>query len=553
MLSRAVLAGGLVWCCGGLVRAEDGGGGKADERRLEAAQLKHDGASLLEFFRRRTLTDEEREKAKESIRQLGNESFKIREHAVADLVARGPVVLELLKEAVEDRDLEISRRAERCRQRIQQKDYPVDVPAAAARLLARRKPAGAVEVLLAYLPYADKDNAADEVRNALTALAVRDGQPDPALVAALTDKVPVRRAAAAGALCRANVADQKPAVRKLLQDPDREVRLCVAVALAYAKERDAVPVIIDLLPQLPPARAWEAEEILLRLAEAGKPPAPSLGGDEASRRKARDAWAAWWKEHGAAVDLAKLRTTTPLLGYTLVVLLDLGQVMELDQGKRVLWQVDGLGFPLDAQALPGGRVLVAEYKAGKVTERNQQGGEIVWEQAVNGPLVAQRLPNGNTFIATDAQLVEVDRQHKVVFTYAPPSGERIMKAMKLPSGEIACLTYDARVVRLDPRGKERSSFRVALGTKLFGGRIHMLPNGHVLIPHNAENKVVEYDGKGNEVWKVTIDQPVAATRLPNGNTLVTTMAQNRAVEFDRDGNDVWHYRTNTRVTRAVRR
>src|SRR5436309_2876969 len=29
----------------------------ADERRLDAVQLKHDGPDLLEFFRRRTLTD----------------------------------------------------------------------------------------------------------------------------------------------------------------------------------------------------------------------------------------------------------------------------------------------------------------------------------------------------------------------------------------------------------------------------------------------------------------------------------------------------------------
>jgi len=53
---------------------------------------------------------------------------------------------------------------------------------------------------------------------------------------------------------------------------------------------------------------------------------------------------------------------------------------------------------------------------------------------------------------------------------------------------------------------------------------------------------------------VKIDQPIAATRLPNGNTLVTTMLPNRgAVEFDRLGNEVWTYRTNTRVTRALRR
>jgi hypothetical protein len=97
------------------------------------------------------------------------------------------------------------------------------------------------------------------------------------------------------------------------------------------------------------------------------------------------------------------------------------------------------------------------------------------------------------------------------------------------------------------------SFPVSLGTKLFGGRIEILPSGNVLIPHNGENKVVEYDSSGKEVWKINIDQPVAAVRLANGDTLVTTMTQNRAVEFDRGGNEVWEYRAKTRVTRALRR
>jgi len=139
-----------------------------------------------------------------------------------------------------------------------------------------------------------------------------------------------------------------------------------------------------------------------------------------------------------------------------------------------------------------------------------------------------------------------------------PGRDRIMKAYKMPNGHVACLTGNgvggpSRVRRLDANGKEVSSFPVNLGTQLSGGRIHMLPSGNVLIPHNGENKVVEYDGEGKEVWEVKVEQPIAATRLPNGNTLVTSMTQNRAVEFDRAGREVWEYRQNTRVTRAVRR
>src|SRR5262249_22311025 len=108
-------------------------------------------------------------------------------------------------------------------------------------------------------------------------------------------------------------------------------------------------------------------------------------------------------------------------------------------------------------------------------------------------------------------------------------------------------------VRMDSGGKELSSFRVDIAKPLFGGRIHVLSNGRVLIPHHQENKVVEYDSAGKMVWQVRVDQPITATRLANGNTLVTSMSQNRAVEFDRQGNEVWQYRKESRVTRAIRR
>ncbi len=526
----------------------------ADERRLQAAKVAHDGPALVEFFRRRTLTDIERANVELLIQRLGARAFRVREQAAADLVARGPVVVELLKDHLKDPDPEIARRAEKCIERIKSNDLPPDVPAAAARLLAVRKPTGAVEALLAYLPFADNEGVAEEARSALAALALRDGKPEKALTDALTDRNPIRRGAAGEALARAATGGgTKATVEKLLKDPEPSVRFRVAMALATAGDRKAVPELIDVLVPLPQALAWQAEDVLFRLAEGKDPPAVALGSDAAGRKQCREAWAKWWERHGKAVDLARLREQPRLHGYTLVVLLDMGRVMELDKDNRTRWKVDGLVFPLDVQYLPNDRILVAEYHASRVTERDVNTGEVKWQHIVNGPLAAQRLTNGHTFLVTDMRLSEIDRRGNEVFAFSFPNGTKIMKAMKLPNGEMACLTSDARVVRLDARGKELKSFAVPLGTRLYGGRIHMLPNGRVLIPHNAENKVVEYDANGKAVWEVEIDQPVAAVRLPNGNTLVTTMMQNRAVEFDRTGGQVWEYRTTTRVTRALRR
>lgn len=527
---------------------------KAAEKLLEEKNVKTDAAALLEFFRHRTLTEAEQLKLEGLIKQLGALSFRTREQATAQLIARGPVAIELLKAALPTADLEMTRRIEQCLERIREKDQnKPQISTAAALLLRHRKPAGTVEVLLNYLPFADNDSVAEEVRLGLAELAVVDGKTDPVLVVGLTSKNPVLRAGAGEALARARANDQKQAVRALLKDPDCLVRARVGLALVLAGDREAMPVLVEHLADMPLTLAWQTEDILLRLAEGKNPPGLPVAGAREARLKARDAWLSWWKQYGGQVDLAELHKQPILKGYTTVVLLDKGEVLDLGENNQVRWRISGLIFPLDVQVLPGERVLVAEYHAQRVTERNLKG-EILWQKRVNGPLAAQRLENGNTFIATDSELIEVDRTgEKEVWNHFFNNGERIMKAAKLANGDVVCLTTAPRVVRLDSHKKEIKTFPVNLANRLFGGRIHMLPNGRVLVPHNLENKVVEYDANGKAIWEVSIEQPIAAIRLPNGNTLVTTMTQNRAVEFNRTGTEVWQFRSDTRVTRALRR
>src|SRR5262249_19746791 len=155
---------------------------------------------------------------------------------------------------------------------------------------------GAAEALLAYLPFAANHLAAEEVKTALATVAVRDGQPDKAVLAALTDKLPQRRSAAALALCRACGSDQHKAVRPLLQDTDLSVRLHAGLALAEAQDKEAIPVLINLLADLPLHQAWQAEDLLFRMARE-QAPKTSLGMSDGSQKKCRDAWADWWTKN----------------------------------------------------------------------------------------------------------------------------------------------------------------------------------------------------------------------------------------------------------------
>lgn len=526
-----------------------------DEGIFAEAHLKTDAASLIQFLRGRTLTEADRPKIKTLVESLGSGAYRDRERAMNELTRRGPVVLDILRAATNAPDPEASRRAEKCIQRILNNDVGVEVPGAAVRLLAKKKPPETVETLLGYLPFAENDQVSEEVRQALGKLAAPEGKPLPQLTGALTDADPTRRWAAAEALTSAGAKDAFPAIRKLLSDPDAIVRMRVAMALVRKHEKSAVPALIDAAPLVPASAAWEAEDLLFKLADlATNPPQGSATGDAATRKAWSESWHAWWKKNEAKIDLAKLDDGRKLLGNTLIVLLDMGRVIEVGPDNKTRWEVGNLVFPLDVQLVGEERVLVAEYHAGKVTERSVKTGEILWEKQVNGPLMAQRLPNGSTFVATDTQLLEFDAKDKETLNVSLPAGERIMKASKLPNGDIACLTSDARIVRLDPRGREINSFSISLATRLFGGRIHMQLNGRVLVPHNNENRVVEYDSRGRKVWEAEVEQPVAASRLPNGNTIVTTMLPQRgAVEFDRHGEEVWNYRHQTRVTRAYRR
>src|SRR5262245_47887354 len=166
----------------------------SDEQILKEAGFKTDPPALIEFFQKRTLADAERERVQQLIKDLGNPVFRVRESASKELVGRGSVVLEMLREAMRNEPLAIAKRAEICLKRIMEKDVAIDVPLAAVRLLAKLKPKETVDTLFAYLPFADNEYIADEARSILSKLALEDGKPHPTLIAGLSDKLAVRRA-----------------------------------------------------------------------------------------------------------------------------------------------------------------------------------------------------------------------------------------------------------------------------------------------------------------------------------------------------------------------
>jgi HEAT repeat protein len=523
-----------------------------DEEALRAAHLPTDGPGLLAFFRKRTPNEETRAGIEALVEQLGSDSFSQREQASAELVLIGPTACALLREATHDPDLEVRWRARQALADIQRGLDP-DLLACAARVLARRNPDGGIEALLAYLPFAEEASLADDVCLALASAAVRDGNPDPTLVRSLTDRDAIIRGAAGAALagCRAQLA----AVRRLLHDANPSVRQRVALSLLEARDKSAVPVLIALLTELPPSEAKPVEAMLMVLA-GDRAPAGDLDGDDADRRRYREAWSAWWTRHDAGLDMAKVEGLSRPLGRTLVVQLDLpgteGRVFEQDSRGRTRWQIKDLQYPLDAQVLDSRRVLVAEYNTRRVSERNHKG-EVLWQTTLSGsPICARRLPNGNTFIASRSRVYEVDRTGAEVWTLNHSFG-LIVAACPLRDGSVAVVSQMGEYQRLDRSGKVLNSFRVGRIVRSVGTQIDVMPNGHVLIPFYTGNSVVEYDADGKAVWSAQAYRPTCVQRLPDGHTLIASRMSNVLVEVDRRGQEVSCQRCDGRLVCVRRR
>ncbi len=509
---------------------------------------------LLDELRKRTVTEPVRQKCEDLIRRLGDGEFAVREKAQAEIKTMGAAIVPLLRQAVRDNDLEVRSRARACLNEME-RDKSLPLSPITLRLIALRKPAGAAETLLAYLPYAADEPTLGEAQLALNAVVFKDGKPDPAVVRALTDALGVRRAAAAEALCLSGDREHLPVIRKLLHDTDPAVRLKTALALAGSRERDAVPTLIDLVGELTTAQSEPAEEYLHRLA-GDRPPADLPVGDDATnRKKRRDAWADWWKAHGEHVRLVDRyppAATERYHGYTLLVLANTGQVVELGPDRKVRWQLNGLLNPRDVQVIGPDRILVAEYNGQRVTERNRRG-EILWQKHLPGtaPLAAQRLRNGHTFITGQNKLVEVDRAGREVFAINRPQNDVVM-ARRMRDGHIILVNTQRFVVRMDTTGKELKSFQVQMVWQHNG--VNISPNGHVLVPAQWINRVTEYDADGKSVFDAAVMQPTAAARLPNGNVLVTPQQwPSKVVELDRTGKQVSEFTTSTYVYRLRHR
>jgi outer membrane protein assembly factor BamB len=527
---------------------------KFAEATLKKAKIQLNDADLMRFFQDRTLSKEHQEKLDALVLQMGSASYKDRVQATAEILKYRDQAIPFLINGLKSDVQEIVARSSFCLTEISQQSE-VSVALAAVQVLAHRKPPKATQVLLDFLPFTTDRMIIEQIRAALKTLVLPTTNPTPELVNALADPFPVKRYAAAEVLARFPAL--RPKVAALLRDPDLDVRFHVALALAQEQDTTALPVLIAMLDQIAPDKAWQAEDALLRIAVAETPKVYLGSRDKPA--EVRKAWEKWWqtnKDKPDSFNLARLSEDAPLLGYTLITQMGLngglnGEVMELDtDGTTVRWKITGVRYPVQAKVIRPDRVLITEYFDRKVTERDFKG-NILWTYAIQMPVGCQRLTNGNTFIVARREMVEVDVQGDKQFSLATQATS-FVAAQKLPNGQIVYADSGGQIVRLNAAGKEVARF-MAGNIYSTGGTLQVLSDGRILVPLYRENKVVEFSPTGNRLWEASVTYPTSATRLSNGHTLVVSLTQRTVIELNRQGEEIWRYQTEGRPWCAVRR
>ena len=280
-----------------------------DESVLVAARLPNTDKALLNFFQKRTQLPPGRAAIEQLARALDSQDVIEADDAQGELVSIGVPVVPVLREVANRVDsVRASRRAKEILQLIEGPEAD-RLPTQAARLLADRKAPGTAEALLDYLPFADNDAVFEECISTLTVVGFQDGKADPALMAAMNGSRGFSRAAAARALCKAGGNLSWKIVRPLLKDTDPAIRLQAALALADARDDQAISVLIECLSDAPAPLATKAEEYLANLAGDWAVHGPR-GSDLVSRELRREVWATWWQKTSGELLLREVQTRT---------------------------------------------------------------------------------------------------------------------------------------------------------------------------------------------------------------------------------------------------
>jgi hypothetical protein len=364
-------------------------------------------------------------------------------------------------------------------------------------------------------------------------------------------------------------------------DKDAAVRFVLARSLvAEARDKNAVEVLIDLMPDLTRGQSWQVEELLVQIAGKDAPPErckhardqrqpdKELSSNKASREKTRDAWKKWWATAKDKTDLAKIDLKQTLRGHFMVATQFWGgagqQINVTEYGQddkereRTSFQVNN--SVMDVLMGENGKVFSLEYGNPQVNVRDPSG-KVTATWTVPMEKNAQRFgfqpkgmhfqPNGNLMVVHASGFAELDKDGKEVSKYSRPEVNKqpqmdVCGAVRMTSGEIVLSLTTSKLLVLDEKAKEVEGRKAITTGAPNQQKALLMQSGENKVTLIEQQSIVEYDvkaGKADGLKLQNVYSQMVGQRLPNGNILHSdnNFYPPRIVEKTPKNEEVWSF------------
>lgn len=194
--------------------------------------------------------------------------------------------------------------------------------------------------------------------------------------------------------------------------------------------------------------------------------------------------------------------------------------------------------------------MAIEYP-GRLVELSADGQKLWEHQTPSLTVMFNVLPNGHVFYphgGATRGAEEVDRDHKVVWSYDSPAGE-LLGGERLANGNsLLGEGGPAKALELDVGKAVVRSIAVTTTEAAAHAQIrhvHRLANGNVLLALEGEGVARELDASGKTVWEYKrVPRIHEAIRLPNGNTVIGGGDSKRVLEVTSAGQIAWEFNAN---------
>src|SRR5258708_4940840 len=237
-----------------------------------------------------------------------------------------------------------------------------------------------------------------------------------------------------------------------------------------------------------------------------------------------------------------------------------GAIIGLNDAERLsegLTLLAGTGIPPNtvhglANGCADNRVIVVNQAGTIVWQYGQAGVTGSGPNQLNPPVFAIQLPNRDIMIVDQGnnRVIEVDRNHNIVFSYGPTPGPGAMNnpnsVEQLPNGHLVIADENNnRVIEINPAGQILREYSQGLMFAAFASR---LPNGDTLITDSGHARILEVTPGKQVVFQYFTNKaansnanplPTNAVQLANGDISIADQFNDRV--FIIDQNNVFQY------------